>query len=425
MVLVNPHLIGVVAMDSKIKSDKSSKPDKLFKGSVGVESYQGRLRLRLPRQLFEGRQKYLMPGLADTAIHRKLAEAKAKLIESDIAMERFDYTLAKYGHQQSPARSIVAAVKPKPASDLAKLWAQYTEAQAKRVSETTLKLNYVRVAGHIRKLPTRSLDDAIVIRDHLLAHNSAYTAHRIWVQLNACCKWALRSKLIAENPFADLGDDFKLGGTEPEQFKDIDSFSKAEMETVMAAFENHPRHKHYAPFVKFLFWTGARTSEAVGLKWKHISPDFKIITFSEAVVNVSSKSIRKCTKTKKPRKFPLFSLPKLVALLQSLKPENCDPESPVFSSATGKLINAHSFNAHVWKGCKNHGKQIEGIVTQLAKAGEIDHYRPQYQTRHTFITLQVAAGKSSTTVARWVGNHANVIEKHYMGDLSHVGAAEV
>jgi integrase len=182
MVLINPHLVGIVAMDSKTNSGKS------FKGSVGVESYQE----RLPRQLFEGRQKYLMLGLADTVTNCKLAQAKAKLIESDIIMERFDYTLAKYGQPQLPrwsttdhGSSAVTAIKPKPA-DLAKLWEQYTKAQAKRVSETTLKLNYARVAGHISKLPTRSLDDAIGIRDHLLAHNSAYTAHRIWVQLNAC-----------------------------------------------------------------------------------------------------------------------------------------------------------------------------------------------------------------------------------------------
>ncbi len=397
---------------------------KSFKGSVGIEAFQGRLRLRLPRQLFAGKQKYFTLGLPDTEVNRRMAAAKAKLIESDIALERFDHTLAKYGQPQ-PTHAAVAAIKPKPALDLAQLWAQYTEVQSKRVSETTLKLNYARVASHIKKLPTRSLDDEITIRDHLLGNNSAYTAHRIWVQFNACCKWAQRSKFIAENPFADMRADFKLNVPDPDGLQDIDSFSKVEMETVIAAFANHPRHNHYTPFVKFLFWTGARTSEAVGLKWKHITPDFKTITFSEAVVNVSSKGIRKCTKTKKSRKFPLFSLPKLVELLQNFKPENCDLESPVFPSVTGKLINAHTFNAHVWKGCKSHGKQIDGIVTQLAKAGSIDHYRPQYQTRHTFITLQIAAGKSCTTVARWVGNHASVIEKHYMGDLSHVEAAEI
>ncbi len=281
-------------------------PSKASKGSVGVETFQGRLRLRLPRQLFDGKQKYLTLGLPDTDINRKTADAKAKLIESDIALERFDFTLVKYGKQKAPNLTLVEAIKPKSAFDLAQLWERYTEMQARKVSETTLKLNYTRVTSHIKKLPTRSLEDAIAIRDHLLENNSAYTAHRIWIQLNACCKWAKRSKLIAENPFADMRDDFKLNVTDLDQLKDIDSFSKEEMETVVAAFENHPRHSHYAPFVKFLFWTGARTSEAVGLKWKHVSPDFNAITFSEAVVNVSSRELENARRRRSQESFLYF-----------------------------------------------------------------------------------------------------------------------
>ncbi len=51
------------------------------------------------------------------------------------------------------------------------------------MSETTLKLNYARVTSHINKLPTKSLEDAIAIRDRLIKHNSPYTAKRIWIQL--------------------------------------------------------------------------------------------------------------------------------------------------------------------------------------------------------------------------------------------------
>jgi hypothetical protein len=40
---------------------------------------------------------------------------------------------------------------------------------------------------------------------------------------------------------------------------------------------------YYAPFVKFLLMTGCRTGEAVGLKWKHISADCKMINFCESV----------------------------------------------------------------------------------------------------------------------------------------------
>ena len=62
-------------------------------GTVSVKSFRERLRLRLPRQVFEGKQKYSALGLVDTKINRKIAEAKAHEIESDIVLERFDYTV--------------------------------------------------------------------------------------------------------------------------------------------------------------------------------------------------------------------------------------------------------------------------------------------------------------------------------------------
>ena len=76
-------------MYSKAPSGKGSK------GSVAVEAYQGRLRLRLPREL-DLKNRYLSLGMDDTLENRQLAEAKASLIKSDITYERFDFTLNKY-----------------------------------------------------------------------------------------------------------------------------------------------------------------------------------------------------------------------------------------------------------------------------------------------------------------------------------------
>jgi integrase len=77
-----------------IRADESQS-----KGLVAVEAFRDRLRLRLPRQLFGGKQKYLSLGLPDSVLNRRVAESKAKMIESDIAMERFDPTLKKYQPQ--------------------------------------------------------------------------------------------------------------------------------------------------------------------------------------------------------------------------------------------------------------------------------------------------------------------------------------
>ncbi len=70
----------------------------------------------------------------------------------------------------------------------------------------------------------------------------------------------------------------------------------------------------------------------------------------------------------------------------------------------------------LWHGCVNKGKRYVGIVQQLVDEGKIAHYRPQYQTRHTFITLCLDAGVEVKDVARWVGNSPEIIYKHYAGN---------
>lgn len=110
--------------------------------------------------MFEGKQKYLALELPDTDLNRRMAEAKVKLIESNIALERFDYTLEKYSKPKAPTLTVVEAVKPKAELDLAQLWERYKESRSNKVCETTMKLNYVRVTGHVQKLPMVALEGA-------------------------------------------------------------------------------------------------------------------------------------------------------------------------------------------------------------------------------------------------------------------------
>ncbi|MEP0915344.1 DUF3596 domain-containing protein [Leptolyngbya sp. DQ-M1] len=168
------------------------------KGSVGVEPFQNRLRLRLPRQLFDGKQKYLTLGLEDTIANRKIAEAKAKQIESDIVLEKFDYTLDKY--RPDHAKSVSAAK----AIDLSELWTRYTQFKSTQVEETTLIRDYGKIEKRIRKFPKRDLDSVVIVRDYLLKTYSAEVAKRTFKELNACCNWGIRSKLIDSNPFIGM-----------------------------------------------------------------------------------------------------------------------------------------------------------------------------------------------------------------------------
>lgn len=394
-----------------------STESKASKGSVGVESYQGRLRIRLPRQVAGSKGRYITLGMCDNPEKRKVAVDKARQIELDIQSGNFDPTLEKY-KPQLHLRLVKPTDAPFKALTLTELWDKYTEYRKPQIAETTLKLNYKTIASHIKKLPFNNINEAESIRDYLLEHNSAYMTKRVITQLNACCKWACDASLVTTNPFKGIGEKVKL---EIEK-KEIDPFTKTERDAIIQAFNQHPIYSHYTAFVKFLFATGCRTSEAVGLQWKHINKECSQIIFSEAVVYSSSDKIRKSTKTGKSRKFPCNA--SLQALLLSIKRENIQPEALVFPSLTGKEINAHTFNAMCWKGTKVHGKYQAGIVTRLVTEGKVERYRPQYNTRHTFITMALEANVSIPQIAKWVGNSPEIIMTHYAGTLRQLQVPE-
>lgn len=397
-------------MYSKTPTGKNSK------GTPSIEAFQGRLRIRFR---LNGQQKAFALGLADTSENRLRGESIARQMHLDVLSGNFDTTLNKY--KPHAHLTVIEAIKPKQELDLLSLWDKYVEFRSKQVEATTLAKNYARVTNHLKRLPSVKLEDAVEIRDFLLSTTSPYTTKRILTQFNACCNWGLRSKLITVSPFQDMAQEIKLTKNSTEEL-DIDPFSKQEREVVIEAFRSHTKYNCYAPFVQFLFLTGCRTSEAIGLKWKHIAPDCSRITFSEAVVSVPSGKIRKGLKNQDKRVFPCNK--QLQTFLLSIKPDPSAEDAPVFTSMKGNEVNICTFYM-VWHGGKHGGKHCTGVVEQLANEGKIDHYRPQYQTSHTFITLCIDAGIDAKDVARWVGNSPEVIYRHYAGNKRDLQVPEI
>ncbi|MGB3653927.1 MAG: hypothetical protein WBA41_22315 [Rivularia sp. (in: cyanobacteria)] len=54
--------------------------------------------------------------------------------------------------------------------DLEQLWEQYTEFKKPQISPSTYAVDYRKYRNHIANLPTKSLDDAVAIRDYLIAN---------------------------------------------------------------------------------------------------------------------------------------------------------------------------------------------------------------------------------------------------------------
>ncbi len=378
-----------------------------FKGSVQIKVSNDRIQLVFS---VAGKRHYLSTGLADTPSNRKVAERKAAMIEDDIFKDRFDPTLEKY-KPQSALSTVTPSFTPSapPKTSLIELWEQYTEFQSAHLEETTIIRDYGKVEKRLRKMPKPNFEDAVAIQTYLLKNYAAETAKRTLKQLSACCEWAMRKKLVNDNPFKELAKEIR---TKKKSRVSRKPFSRTCVPAIIAAFENDTysskfspiSHSYYASYVKFLFHTGCRPEEAIALKWKHIEKNR--IYFCEAVA--TDVRIRKSTKTHEPRYFPINV--ELQRILDNIRPQGSKPEDLVFPARNGKELDTHNFLNRVWK----------PVIKQLVTAGKVKEYLPQYNCRHTFITLCLEDGISSRRVAEWCGTSVAVIEEHYAGTINHI-----
>lgn len=391
-------------MDDKFPSRKASK------GSVTIKVSNERLQLVFR---VAGKRYYLSTGLADTPLNRKLAERKASIIEDDIFKERFDPTLEKYKPQPA-LETVTPKITPKAEvatakTSLIELWEKYTEFQQAHLEETTIVRDYGKIEKRLRRLPQPYLECAIEIQAWLLKNYSAEISKRTLKQLSACSDWAIRKRMVTENPFKELAQEIKVKKKQQVSRK---PFTRECVAAIISAFENDTYaskfapipHSYYTPYVKFLFHTGCRPEEAIALKWKHIEKDR--IHFCEAFATDVRK--RKGTKTSVDRYFPINT--ELGKILEAIRPEDCHSEKLVFSARNGKELHAANFLTRTWI----------PIVERLVEAGKVKRYLPQYNCRHTFITLCLEDGISPQQVAEWCGTSVAVIEKHYLGTIRQV-----
>jgi len=375
---------------------------KASKGTVQVKSSNDRLQLVFT---YAGERHYLSLGLPDSRTNRKVAEAKAKIIEADIAFDRFDESLDKY-RPQSQAKQ-TASIESDGA--LVELWEQFVEFKRPQCSPNTMVSTYGTFTGYVHRLPTHDLSRATDIRDYVLANIPLDAGKRFITRLSACCDWAIEASLITENPFSGMAIKIKKPkSVATDGLNDINPFSLQERDAIINAIETDQfcptrsayKHSQYAPLVKFLFATGCRPSEAAALQWQNISHDFKQISFSQAIIMTETgRRIRKGLKTQEQRVFPCN--PSLQKLLRSIKPEDATPETLVFPSPKNKPIDINNFRNRTWS------TVLKGLKIE---------YRKLYQTRHTFITHALETGKlDAKDVARLVGNSPEVIYKHYAG----------
>lgn len=160
---------------------------------------------------------------------------------------------------------------------------------------------------------------------------------------------------------------------------DIDPFSLEEvnliLDNVRADFHN---------YYLLRFFTGLRTAEVDGLKWKYVDFEKGLISVRETLVN----GFFETTKTVESVRDIIMSRPVFDALCAQ-RELSTDPEGLVFCSRNGLPLDRRNVMHRVW-------------YPTLRRLGI--KRRIPYQTRHTTATLWLAAGENPEWIARQMGH---------------------
>lgn len=359
---------------------------KSTKGSVVVQVFKERLRLCWSHL---GKRYFLYVGLPDNKVNRRVAELKAGQIELDLISGNFDSSLKKYKPVLTQTLSKTSVVG---------LFESFISYKSKTCDERTLGkykavLKYLQQFFRDKPVSYIGVTTAEPFVQWLGSQSLGAVAQKAYLTLiKACWDWALKNGITELNPWKDLVSRIRIP---PKQMPR--PFTKVEIEAIIQGFRSDRYYTQYGDFVEFLFRTGCRTSEAIGLRWRHLSDDCSAVWIGETI----SRGVGKPTKTNKARTVPLT--PKLQAMLLDRKPVNVAPEDLVFPSARGGAIDDNNFRNRAW----------ETVLTRL----EIE-YRKPYITRHTLISHALNMGMNPVEVAQLTGHDVKTLYQNYAGNVN-------
>jgi integrase len=358
--------------------------------SFSVRTVRDRERLRL-EWTYQGQKRTLYLGLADTKSNRIKAQEIALQIEADVECGTYDASLSKYKKRVEPLQALSS-------TELFNLWLDF-----KRNSwdTQTFKLRSylksdLKFFGDNKKLTTSDIKNFYNL---LSSQNLApETFNRKLDTFESAWDWLLENKYTMENPWRNLPR-HRIPKTPKSK-----PFSKSEITRILKTLETHGTYSHYTGFVKFLFGTGCRIGEAIGIRWQDVDLSTGKITIAEQITSRQ----RKAAKAGSSREFYLSaSVRDLLAELRIIVPAN---QELIFSTVTGRPIDSHVFRERVW--------------VKILAAANIPYRKPS-NTRHTFCSHALEGGLNPVTVASITGHDPKVLFDRYAGLIGKPQAPEI
>jgi integrase len=352
------------------------------KGTVAIENSNNRLRLRWS---CEGQRYCLALGLPNTPINLKLAKKTASQIELDIASGNFDVSLDKYRHKQTSKRKVTAS----PNKDyLLSVWDKWVSTL--RLSSRTLNGHYKAIRRHIERANPPLIDSFWFESIESL---SPGVFNNYLGYLKKCLDWAVSEELSPINPYKRVKRRKVVKNT-------VKPFTTEEITKILNAFRNNQfcpkssayKHSHYVDFVEFLFLSGVRISEAIGLQVKHVDFERNEVVICSVLARGdkghtnAAKRVRKETKTGSIRYLSMT--PRLREMLAT-RSQGLKPDDLIFTSPNGNPIDDRMFLRRQWK------PVLEGLGIE---------YRRLYIARHTLASMAIEQGIPLTSVAYLLGH---------------------
>lgn len=365
---------------------------KSAKGTVVITNSGGRIRLRW--SYFGKRYSLNVSTFSKENLRR--AKTLIKEIEKDIVLKTFDTTLFKYtGKEKSPPVQL-------------QFWQHYEVWVSTYLNMDCDKhVNYYAFRNMIKKWG--EVNESNILNKFNSQTFCATTYNRRLKMLKDFVQWLNKRGLWTENPVLDVRPK-RVQKTEKSKRK---PFTEDEIKRILNAFKTDIfckkksayRHSFYYPFIYFLFKTGVRNAEAIGLRVSKIDFEKNTICIDEVMASSfkgkSSKyRVRKETKNGKIRFLPLNDDLKEV-LLPVIKDKESD--DLVFTTERGFPIDDLNFQRRTFKPIlKNLG--IEERVL--------------YACRHTFGSRCIDQGITPVMTAFLMGNNPETALRNYTHQMS-------
>jgi integrase len=366
---------------------------KSSKGTVSVATTEGRIRLR-----WRTSGKRYSLNLSHISDLNLLAARKlALVIEQDITLGQFDPTLTRYTGKPKSAPSH----KPKGFVELFEHWVKNFKQM-----DCEVHTNYNSTRNILRKWG--KVDTSNIVKKFNATNNAPVTYNRRLTILKSFCDWLVVQKHWDYNPLKSVERRKVKQTSQPKR----EPFTEDEIRRILSAFRNneacspyaHPKHDFYHPFIYFLFKTGVRNAEAVGLRVKHVSLEANRIYINEVLARTlkstsATNRVRKSTKNEKERILPLSKdLREVLSPLLVGKKE----DDLVFQSPTGKAIDDKNFRERIFKKVLLHLGIKERVL---------------YAARHTFGSRCIDQGITPVMTAFLMGNNPETALKRYTHQL--------